>query len=93
MKAAEKKEPDKRVGLLTARQLAEALQVSEQTIHRLRRSGKIPAIMLTARIIRFSWREVRAALGARPRSSEPPPEDDHQLTFNDVYADFSATED
>lgn len=88
MKAAEKKEPDKRVGLLTARQLAAALQVSEQTIHRLRRSGKIPAVMVSDRIIRFSWREVRAALGGRPHSAEAQPEDDLQLTFNDLYADF-----
>lgn len=89
MKAAEKKkEADKRSGLLTARQLAEALQVSASTIHRFRKSGKIPALILSDRIIRFSWREVRAALGGRAHPSEAQPEDDLQLTFNDLYSDF-----
>ncbi|MBI4467903.1 MAG: helix-turn-helix domain-containing protein [Acidobacteria bacterium] len=88
MKAAAKKELEKRPGLLTAKQLAEALQVSETTIHRLRRAGRIPAVLVTDRIIRFSWRDVRAALGGHPPPSETGAEDDRQLAFQDIYTDF-----
>src|SRR5688572_28656584 len=50
---------DKRADYLTARQLAEVLQVSESTVHRLRRAGRIPAVMLTDRLIRFNLRDVQ----------------------------------
>ncbi len=86
MKVADKKDSSKKAGLLTARQLADVLQVSESTVHRLRRTGKIPAIIVTNRIIRFSWRDVRAALGGRP--DPPETEDDTQLAFTDLYSDF-----
>jgi excisionase family DNA binding protein len=42
-----------RVEFLTARQLAEVLQVSDATVYRLYRSGKIPYVKVTDRIIRF----------------------------------------
>ena len=83
---------DKRADYLTARQLAEVLQVSEATIHRLRRAGRIPAAMLTDRLIRFNLREVQKAL--RPQIShpsdgvEPEPEPSPQLSFEEIYPDF-----
>lgn len=88
---------EKRVEYLTAHQLAEILQVSESTIHRLRRAGRIPAIALTGRLIRFNLRDVQKALrstqSTRVEASdadgaheqEPSP----QLSFDDLYADFS----
>jgi len=80
---------ERRTEFLTAKQLAELLQVSEATIHRLRRQGRIPAIVLTKRLIRFHLRDVKAALGCgRSRSmeeGEPPAE---QLSFADVFAEF-----
>lgn len=55
---------------LTARQLAAILQVSESTVRRLAREGRIPAVRLTSRIIRFHLKAVRDALdgGSHPRS-------------------------
>ncbi|HXG93947.1 MAG TPA: helix-turn-helix domain-containing protein [Blastocatellia bacterium] len=87
---------EKKIEYLTARQLAEVLQVSESTIHRLRRAGRIPAVMLTDRLIRFNLRDVQRALkpvqSARAQSddgqrdeAEPSP----QLSFEDLYSDFN----
>jgi excisionase family DNA binding protein len=86
---------DKRADYLTTRQLAEVLQVSEGTVHRLRRAGRIPAVRLTEKLIRFNLREVQRVLrqqsgshpqdGAEPEAvQEPIP----QLSFEDVYPDF-----
>jgi excisionase family DNA binding protein len=85
---------DKRADYLTARQLAEVLQVSEATIHRLRRAGRIPAVLLTDRLIRFNLRDVQKALRPQPAShvsdgSQPEPEPSPQLSFEEVYPDFS----
>src|SRR3954470_8452282 len=88
---------EKRVEYLTAHQLAEILQVSESTIHRLRRAGRIPAVELTGRLIRFNLRDVQKALKAmhttRPHEDgdEPHNEDEPtaQLSFDDLFADFS----
>ena len=86
---------DKRAEYLTARQLSEVLQISEATVHRLRRTGRIPAVVLTDRLIRFNLREVQKAL--RPQSAshssdsgdaeehEPSP----QLSFEDLTAEFT----
>jgi len=82
---------EKRTEFLTARQLAEVLQVSESTVHRLRRSGRIPAITLTERLIRFNLKDVKAALGVgRPvgkTASEPAPEEapSGQLAFEHLF--------
>ncbi|HEU4388118.1 MAG TPA: helix-turn-helix domain-containing protein [Blastocatellia bacterium] len=78
---------------LTARQLAEHLQISESTVHKLRRSGRIPAVMLSDRLIRFNLREVKHALrsehaGAGHDDSELEPSP--QLSFEDVYTDFTS---
>ncbi len=73
---------------LTARQLADILQVSETTIHRLRRQGRIPAIVLTHRLIRFNLKDVKAALGyARPKREDEEKES-AQLSFDDLFAGF-----
>ena len=87
---------EKRADYLTARQLAEVLQISESTVHRLRRTGRIPAVMLTDRLIRFNLRDVQKAL--RPttaaRSQSDGSEADHteppspQLSFEDLNSDF-----
>ena len=85
---------DKRAEYLTARQLAEVLQISEATIHRLRRAGRIPAVLLTDRLIRFNLRDVQKAL--RPQSAHPSDgsesgdeqEPSPQLSFEDLYSDF-----
>jgi excisionase family DNA binding protein len=82
------KEPDRRSEFLTARQLAEILQVSQSTIHRLRRSGRIPAVVLTDRLIRFNLRDVKAALGGGKRSHDEE-RDSNQLSFDDLFAGFS----
>jgi len=88
---------DKRGEYLTARQLAEVLQISEATVHRLRRSGRIPAVLLTDRLIRFNLREVQKALRSRTNSSEgdepahgqePTP----QLSFEDIDSSFVSRE-
>lgn len=57
---------------LTARQLASILQVSESTVRRLAREGRIPSIRLTSRLMRFNLKSVLKSLDsgtARPRSS------------------------
>jgi excisionase family DNA binding protein len=86
---------NKRADYLTARQLAEVLQVSEATIHRLRRAGRIPAVLLTDRLIRFNLRDVQRALRPQTASraseggaSEPEREPIPQLSFEDVYSEF-----
>jgi excisionase family DNA binding protein len=88
---------EKRVEYLTAHQLAEVLQVSESTIHRLRRAGRIPAVALTDRLIRFNLRDVQKAL--RPTQSirtqpdnggdaSEAEESGPQLSFGDLFVDF-----
>lgn len=85
---------DKRTDFLTAKQLADHLQVSETTVHRLRRSGKIPAVHVTNRLVRYNLRDVRRALmrtvssGSQEPVSAPP--DDRQLDFADVFEAFEA---
>lgn len=89
---------EKRVEYLTARQLAEVLQVSESTIHRLRRAGRIPAVVLTGRLIRFNLRDVQRAL--RPTQAVRAQSDNGtdageveesgpQLSFGDLFVDFT----
>lgn len=80
---------DKRAEYLTARQLAEVLQISEGTVHRLRRSGRIPAVLLTDRLIRFNLREVQKALRplAGTHKSEPDEQQEPspQMAFADLF--------
>lgn len=84
---------DKRAEYLTARQLSEVLQISEASVHRLRRTGRIPAVLLTDRLIRFNLRDVQKAL--RPHTASHPSEGgdaehEHdpspQLSFEDLLS-------
>ena len=72
---------------LTARQLAEILQVSESTVYRLAHKRRIPSVRLTPRIIRFHLDAVREALDV-PRISVPRnlQTDDAQLSFEDLLS-------
>ncbi len=90
---------DRRADYLTARQLSEVLQISEATVHRLRRTGRIPAVLLTDRLIRFNLRDVQKAL--RPQSASHPSdgsEAEHeqgpspQLSFVDLTEEFIRTD-
>jgi excisionase family DNA binding protein len=85
---------EKRVDFLTTKQLATVLQVSESTIQRMRRAGRIPSIRLSDRIVRFSLKEVRQALKhARLEQSEAESvADDGQMSFLDVCEGFAAGE-
>jgi excisionase family DNA binding protein len=74
---------------LTARQLAQVLQVSETTVRRLAQKGRIPSIRLTSRLLRFHLPAVRDALDgtARSRTSRHQQEsetDSLQLSFTDL---------
>jgi excisionase family DNA binding protein len=84
---------DKRAEYLTARQLSDVLQISEATVHRLRRAGRIPAVLLTDRLIRFNLRDVQKAL--RPQTAahsavasqaDQPLEPSPQLSFEDLLS-------
>ena len=87
---------ERREEFLTARQLAELLQVSESTVRRLAREGRIPSIRLTPRLTRYSLRAVLGALDGsaakrarshRPKGEAQPPQDDSQLSFEDLLQD------
>jgi excisionase family DNA binding protein len=81
---------DKREEFLTARQLAGLLQVSESTVRRLAREGRIPSIRLTSRLLRFHLSAVLGALDGthtKTRARRTPPQeatDDPQLSFEDL---------
>ncbi|HYO98758.1 MAG TPA: helix-turn-helix domain-containing protein [Pyrinomonadaceae bacterium] len=80
----------KREEFLTARQLAGILQVSESTVRRLAREGRIPSIRLTARLLRFHLQSVMSALDGTQQKSRArrtpahPASDDTQLSFEDL---------
>jgi excisionase family DNA binding protein len=83
-------EPAKKSEYLTAKQLGQILQISESTIHKLRRTGKIPAVMLTDRLIRFNLKDVKHALrptqaNHHPHESSAPAEPSPQLSFEDFF--------
>lgn len=81
---------DRREEFLTARQLAGLLQVSESTVRRLAREGRIPSIRLTSRLMRFHLPAVLGALDStqqKSRPRRPPPlqtTEDAQLSFEDL---------
>lgn len=62
------------------------MQVSESTVRRLAREGRIPSLRLTTRILRFNLKAVRQALDGhtRPRAERNTPHDDPQLSFDDL---------
>jgi excisionase family DNA binding protein len=77
---------------LTARQLAAVLQVSESTVRRLAREGRIPSVRLTPRLIRFNLKAVYRALDGdsnsrnsrRRRGEEEQEHEDAQLSFAEM---------
>jgi excisionase family DNA binding protein len=73
---------------LTARQLAAILQVSESTVHRLARRGRIPSVRITPRLTRFHLQAVREALDGAKRTRRNTTADDQaesaQLSFTDL---------
>jgi excisionase family DNA binding protein len=79
---------EEREEFLTARQLAEILQVSESTVYRLANKRRIPSVRLTSKIIRFHLDAVREALDVpRHRIRRDLSEtyvDDSQLSFDDL---------
>ena len=89
MKDAPTSEDAPREDFLTARQLASILQVSESTVHRLAREGRIPSVRITPRLVRFNLKAVRHALdGTNARNSRrnaTEPVEDPQLSFTDIF--------
>jgi excisionase family DNA binding protein len=76
---------------LTARQLAAVLQVSESTVRRLAREGRIPSVRLTPRLIRFNLKAVYRSLDgdsnsqkSRRRRDEEEQQEDAQLSFAEM---------
>ena len=88
MKDAHPNREEAREEFLTARQLAEVLQVSESTVRRLARDGRIPCVRLTPRLLRFNLKAVYRALDgsdttsrSKRRQNEEAARDDGQLSF------------
>ena len=75
---------------LTARQIAEVLQVSESTVRKLAREGRIPSVRLTPRLTRYNLQSVLRALdGGAPkprtrRGQTSAAVEEQQLPFDDV---------
>lgn len=77
---------------VTARQLAEVLKVSESTVRRLARDGRIPCVRLTTRLVRFNLKAVYRALNGdeahgrrtRRRHADDDSREDAQLSFADM---------
>ncbi|MET0626812.1 MAG: helix-turn-helix domain-containing protein [Pyrinomonadaceae bacterium] len=62
MKDAHPNREEAREEFVTSRQLAEVLKVSESTVRRLARDGRIPCVRLTPRLVRFNLKAVFRAL-------------------------------
>ena len=79
---------EEREEILTAKQLAQVLQVSESTVRRLAAKRRIPSVRLTPHIIRFHLDAVRESLDVpryRIRHGEYEERvDDAQLSFEDL---------
>jgi excisionase family DNA binding protein len=74
---------------LTARQLANILQVSEATVRRLAQKGRIPSVRITPHILRFHLKAVRDALDGTKRGRRSLEEieiDNAQLSFEDLLS-------
>jgi excisionase family DNA binding protein len=86
---SEAAENQKREEFLTAQQLAQILQVSESTVRRLARQGRIPSVRITPHIIRFHLKAVRHALDGTRRAQRTAAEEEAenaQLTFADLIS-------
>ena len=80
-------ENQKREEFLTAQQLAQILQVSETTVRRLARQGRIPSVRITPHIIRFHLKAVREALDGSKRARRAAADEEAesaQLSFADL---------
>jgi excisionase family DNA binding protein len=93
VKDAHPNREEAREEFLTARQLAEVLQVSESTVRRLARDGRIPCVRLTPRLLRFNLKTVFRALdgdgahahGRRARRhAEEDSREEAQLSFDEM---------
>ncbi len=92
MKDAHSNREEAREEFLTARQLAEVLQVSESTVRRLARDGRIPCVRLTPRLLRFNPKAVFRALDGdgsaharrTRRHAEEETREEAQLSFTDM---------
>jgi excisionase family DNA binding protein len=90
VKDAQPNREEAREEFLTARQLAGVLQVSESTVRRLARDGRIPCVRLTPRLLRFNLKAVCRALdGAEHarrtrRQQEEKTREDSQLSFSEM---------
>jgi excisionase family DNA binding protein len=81
------KEGSHRDEFLTARQLAEFLQVSESTVRKLSREGRIPVVRLTPRLARYHLPAVLRALDGDTSAKQKRaarPSNDAQLSFDDL---------
>lgn len=58
------------LNLLTSRELAKRLGVTAGTIKRWRSQGRIPAIEITAKTVRYDPADVRRALDQEVRSDD-----------------------
>jgi excisionase family DNA binding protein len=56
--------------LLTVDQLAERLQVRPRTLQVWARQGRIPTVKLSAKVVRFEWLAVLAALRGQTKQKE-----------------------
>ena len=98
MKEAHPPKEETREEFVTARQLAGVLQVSESTVHRLAREGRIPSVRLTPRLVRFNLKAVFRALdgSAKPRpqarNAARDGQDDAQLSFEELLAQQSESD-
>ncbi len=91
MNSASSTVTESREEFLTARQLAAILQVSESTVRRLARDGRIPSVRLTPRIIRFHLEAVRNTLDGTNRqrsrrNASSMETKDMQLSFRDLLS-------
>lgn len=94
MKDAHPNREEAREEFATARQLAEVLKVSESTVRRLARDGRIPCVRLTPRLVRFNLKTVFRALDgdgapahgrrARRQNADGDSGEDAQLSFADM---------
>ncbi len=80
---------ERRDEFLTARQLAAVLQVSESTVRKLSREGRIPVVRLTPRLARYHLPAVLRALDGdgnttKQKRAARQPANDAQLSFDDL---------
>ncbi len=58
--------------LLTVAQLAKRLSIRPRTVQAWSRSGRIPTVKLSSKVLRFDWQEVLEAVRKHAIGSEAP---------------------